>query len=203
MEKHKLKNFVDSGLSTYQIADRVDKGQTTVRYWLKKYGLQTIYPQYRISGSAEEFWNWVDISEPDNCWQWKEARKGEYGKYRLDGRRMGAHRVAWELTNGPVPAGMEVCHRCDNPCCVNPAHLFVGTHQDNMMDAYIKGRIAPPPAFIKLGVENHSAKLTETDVKNIRARYSSGETQTSIAQDFPVSNQQISEIVRRKCWSHI
>ena len=197
MEKHKLKNFVDSGLSTYQIADRVDKGQTTVRYWLKKYGLQTIYPQYRISGSAEEFWNWVDISEPDNCWQWKEARKGEYGKYRLDGRRMGAHRVAWELTNGPVPAGMEVCHRCDNPWCVNPAHLFLGTHVDNIRDCHRKGRASKVRAY---GVKHGRTKLTADDVRDIRA---SADLQRVIAKRYGIHQQAVSRLQRGESWKYL
>lgn len=151
----------------------------------------------------DTFWDKVDQKGPEECWEWWPARENQYGKYWLNGERMGAHRAAWTLTNGPIPVGIEVCHSCDNPRCVNPAHLFLGTHQDNMRDAYTKGRIVQPPGRPQRGERNGSAKLTEADVFAIRARHHDGETQTGIAQDFPVSQQQICDIVHRKCWTHI
>lgn len=77
----------------------------------------------------------------DGCWEWAAGRSGSgYGGFAVHQRVEGAHRVAWELWNGPVPDGLQVCHRCDNPTCVRPDHLFLGTIQDNQRDKVAKGR---------------------------------------------------------------
>lgn len=87
------------------------------------------------------FWSKVDRRGPEECWEWKCGR-GDfgYGAFSIKHRNRGAHRVAWVLSNGPIPRGMWVCHSCDNPPCCNPAHLFLGTHQDNEDDKTAKGR---------------------------------------------------------------
>lgn len=89
------------------------------------------------------FWNKVKKGQPDQCWEWQAGRAGKgYGQfYRAKNVPVGAHRYSWELAHGrPVPAGMQVMHTCDNPPCVNPAHLRVGTCADNMRDKSVKGR---------------------------------------------------------------
>ncbi|RZJ86864.1 MAG: HNH endonuclease [Hymenobacter sp.] len=94
---------------------------------------------------SERFWPKVDKSvgqgPAGECWQWQGTiDKCGYGRFRIDGRLDGAHRISYYLTHGPLPAGANILHKCDNPRCVNPAHLSVGTHRDNMQDKSAKGR---------------------------------------------------------------
>src|SRR4026209_597513 len=108
---------------------------------------------------------WSKVQKTDSCWLWL-ASKGEhgYGWVALNNKNRHASRAAWELTNGPIPKGMFVLHRCDNPPCVRPDHLFLGTTQDNANEMSRKGRSL-------YGERNRRAKLTEAQVLEIRCRY--------------------------------
>ena len=89
------------------------------------------------------FWSKVNQRGPDDCWEWQEGKsKQGYGQFTLYGAHLRAHRFAWMLTHGPIPDEMLVCHKCDNPPCCNPSHLFLGTHLDNQRDKKAKGRCA-------------------------------------------------------------
>ena len=88
---------------------------------------------------------WSKVERGDGCWHWRgAAERSGYGSFRFRGRAQRAHRVSWVLTNGTIAEGMHVLHRCDNPACVRPDHLFLGTHQDNMDDKSAKGRCRGP-----------------------------------------------------------
>lgn len=123
------------------------------------------------------------------CWKWTGSKnKYGYGRFWLAGAIVGAHRVSYELYVGQIPEGMCVCHRCDNPECVNPDHLFVGTHQENMRDMAAKGRNFTPALK---GQANGMAKLTNEQIAAIRQ---DGRKVTAIARAYGVAHQHVSKI---------
>ncbi len=140
----------------------------------------------------ERFWANVETAGPDECWEWTGGKSGGYGHLYNGEREEHAHRVMWRLTYGEI-GDMFVCHRCDNPGCVNPNHLFLGTQQQNMADASKKGRVTRGEAM-------HSAKLTEDDIRDIRQAVSQGAKQNSIAKQYGVSTGNINLVVKRKRW---
>jgi hypothetical protein len=164
------------------------------------------------------FWSRVDKSGPvvreglTPCWMWTGGRgRGRYGVVWWNKRSDSAHRVAWTLTNGPVPDGLWVLHRCDHPGCVNPDHLWLGTHAENDADREAKGRTArglksgrhTKPESTMRGEAHGRAKLTDGDVVTIRDRRARGERLQSIAADFGVTDVLVSLIARRRIWRHV
>jgi hypothetical protein len=135
--------------------------------------------------------------KPDECWLWHRALdKRGYGKITTRGKTYAAHRVAYELEYGPIPEGLNVCHKCDTPACCNPAHLFVGTHADNVADKMAKGR---QPR----GERNGVSKLKDADVLEIRRQHKAGKTMYAIAKHFHVTSTMIKRIVSYQSWKHL
>jgi len=147
----------------------------------------------------ERFFSKVNILSPDECWEWKAGTfKSGYGAFFIDGNNEGAHRVSWKIHNGKIPEGLSVLHKCDNPLCVNPDHLFLGTQEDNMTDKVSKGRQS---SVILLGELNGQAVLVESQVIEIRELYSTGlVSQQDIADYFGVSRSHISNIITGHKW---
>lgn len=141
---------------------------------------------------------------PDNgCWEWKRVRNQHgYGQLRVDGRMVYAHRLAYELGKGQIHDGLHVLHKCDNPRCINPEHLSLGTQSQNMKECSERGR-AHIPKPEKPGETNPAAKLRDVDVRSIRRLLVSGWTQREIAERFNVSQQTISNIKSGKRWRHV
>lgn len=145
------------------------------------------------------FWSKVDKRSPDECWLWQAARlTSGYGQFRVGRRMTVSHRVAWQIANGPIPEARFVCHRCDNPPCCNPAHLFLGTPSDNTRDMYMKDRYP-----VRRGAEATRSKLSEDDVRTIRALRAAGTQLSTLAERFGVSIQNVHGIVHRRHWRHI
>lgn len=154
----------------------------------------------------------------EGCWEWPGARNGDgYGTLRSGPRgavrQHMAHRVSWEVHFGPIPDGMLVCHHCDNPPCIRPDHLFLGTEAMNNRDRDRKGRHRvlvgdehpqrQDPSLVFRGERHWKARLTEDDVRAIRARRAAGETLGSLSQAFGVNEAQISAICHRRQWKHV
>lgn len=160
------------------------------------------YRQSRTRPLAERLWARVDKS--GECWLWTGPRMPSgYGEIGLGGRGGGVtrtHRLAYELTFGPIPEGLHVCHHCDVRHCVRPDHLFLGTRQDNMDDMVRKHRSKSPALK---GVANGRSKLTEADVLAIRARKDSGDTAQQIAADYGITMVTVYTITNRQGWKHI
>lgn len=154
---------------------------------------------------AERFWARVERRGPDECWPWKgyrsprATRRLEYGIFTYaKSKRVRAHRLAFELSKGPIPAGQCVCHSCDVPWCCNPAHLWLGTVADNNLDRHIKGRTVLRGKSPRLAGEAHpAAKITAQDASAIRADARSVRV---IARDFGLSPSTVSRIKRGLAW---
>jgi hypothetical protein len=174
---------------------------------------------------AERFWAKVDRAGPvhpalnSRCLLWTGVvdQRG-YGSIGDQGRNPRAHRVAWQLTHGPIPAGEHygttcVCHRCDNPSCANPDHLFLRTQADNSADMVAKGRAGyqrDPEGWSRAcklppvrGERNPNSKLTAEAVREIRAKHATGEKSGMLAREYGVSRDTIGLVVRRKLWTWV
>lgn len=150
----------------------------------------------------ERFWAKVNVGASEDCWEWQAAKRGNgYGAIGVTRRSVvDAHRVSWELNRGPIPAGMCVCHTCDNPSCVNPGHLFVGSRADNSADMARKGRAR---GGRKYGSAHRWAKLTEGDVREIRFLAACGAKRKDIASRFCIGKATANQIISRRIWKHV
>lgn len=159
----------------------------------------------RLGGPPPEARFWASVEKTDECWVWTgKLNSGGYGMMTVDGRKVRAHRFSWELHNGPVPDTLFVLHNCpggDNRACVNPEHLWTGTHLDNITDCVKKGRNKYPRDTH--GERNGHSKLTEREVCEIRRLYSEGVRQSDLARRFSVSQSTILDIRKRRIWRHI
>jgi hypothetical protein len=141
----------------------------------------------------------------DDCWNWTAGKdKNGYGQIKINRKQFRAHRVMYEAVKGSIPKGLVVMHSCDNPSCVNPDHLQIGTNKDNSQDMIKKGR-----KHLIFGGENQRgekngrALITEDDVREIRKRHANGERQVDIAIDYGLTQIGVSKITTRRTWKHV
>ena len=144
----------------------------------------------------ERFYEKVDAGPGGGCHLWMASTTSEgYGQLWVGDKNIGAHRIAWELRNGPIPDGLCVLHTCDRRECVNPNHMFLGTRADNAEDRDAKGRHKPGR-----GERHGNSKLTEADVRAIRA---DPRLHREIAVDYETNRSNVGSIKRRNTWRHL
>jgi HNH endonuclease len=160
-----------------------------------RYGSVEGKPRY--DPPSVRFWRSVDKRGPDECWNWTGMTVREYGRISVNGSSVQAHRFAYQEFKGPIPRGMVILHKCDNPACVNPAHLSIGTQAENLADMRSKGRARDTGPK---GERSHLAKLTEDQVREIRAS-SLGPVAT--AQSYGIHRDTVRLIRQRKIWDHL
>lgn len=135
------------------------------------------------------------------CLLWTASTtEGGYGRFGLGQRVVIASRFAWERAHGPIPAGLDVCHRCDTPACVRVDHLFLGTRAENVADMHAKGRGRAPGMQ---GERHPQAKLTAEVVRQIRSRRQAGESGVSLAKAYGVTPALITMVARRRIWKEV
>lgn len=154
---------------------------------------------YRTDGKLTEVQRerlWAKVSHTESCWTWNGNKvQGGYGRIGVYGKPWLTHRAVWHTYMGDIPDGMHVCHRCDNPSCVRPSHLFVGTPKDNVGDMIAKGR-----KVSRSGEDHGYAKLSNSQAMEIRRRVLAGENQRLIGEDYGVTQSTVSLIKYGKTW---
>lgn len=144
---------------------------------------------------------WKKVTKTDSCWLWNACKVSGYGRISIgtSNKNVSSHRVSWTIHFGEIPNHLNVLHKCDVRTCVNPAHLFLGTNDDNMKDMVAKGRQRGVS-----GERNHLAKLTADDVQKIRyLRASLSLSLRKLAREFNVNHRTICHIMMRRTWKHI
>ncbi|MBP2301583.1 HNH endonuclease [Azospirillum picis] len=143
----------------------------------------------------------VSITSKEACWEWRghKSRPDGYGVFRSDGKKCYSHRLSYELFVGSIPDGMFVLHACDNPGCVNPAHLFIGTAADNATDKTLKGRARGAHS----GSAHHNATLTEEQALAIKRMVCGGVKSSEAAATFGVSRSIVKDIKSGRTWRHL
>lgn len=151
---------------------------------------------------TKRFMEKVKAESLDECWEWQASlTRGGYGHFGIQwpGKNYTmerSHRTSYKLFKGPIPEGMLVCHQCDNPLCVNPKHLFLGTHKDNAMDMMAKGRKNKEKRENRLNRRH----LTQAEADSIRADHEAGLSYTELMQKYDTSRPQICRVVLRQIW---
>lgn len=145
----------------------------------------------------ERLFSFFNKSDDDSCWNWNGGKSRGYGRFWMNGKLVMAHRVMYQISTGKNPGVLLVCHRCDNPSCVNPNHLFLGSPKDNMDDRRLKNRHA-------YGERQGLSKLSSSSVRRIREEFKEGKiTKLKLASNYRVHISTICHIIMKKTWRHV
>lgn len=160
---------------------------------------------FTVEQNISAFWARVRKLSKEECWEWQGSfdnkTKFGYGRAVYKQKNIRAHRLSWIIENGAIPDNLNVCHKCDNPKCVNPNHLFLGTDKDNVADCIIKGRFTK-----EIGEDRYNAKLNEEQVREIRRRHtirSKVNSGVALAREFGICRTMVDAIVKRIRWKHV
>ncbi len=155
--------------------------------------------RFTTSNPIERFWYYVDKRGEDECWEWKGHKSPEgYGHLHIKTGTTVTSRISWQIHYGEIPKGMLVCHKCDNPPCCNPKHLFLGTDLDNIQDRDKKKRNKQCK-----GRNHYKAEIVEADVINIRNLNKEGMSQKELSKMYNLSQASISKILLRQGWKSV
>ncbi len=192
-----------------------DSSDSIVPVWVSKINSPKTFSSETIISEKDKERFWIRVNKTEGCWEWKgyKSKRG-YGAFGHRNMVQRVHRFSYYLHFGIIPLGKEVCHKCDNPGCVRPDHLFLGSHLDNMADMMRKGRWTPPeihpsithPECVVRGEEVHTAKLTEEQVIQIRKLHADGVmSKRAIARLYShiVSRVSVNAAISRKSWKHL
>lgn len=146
---------------------------------------------------------WSKVSKTDGCWPFRSALTRGYGRIGLGHKVYLAHRVSLAIATGEDLAGVEVCHKCDNPICVRPDHLFRGDRAANVRDMFEKGRGRPRGGVYSVGEAHHNAVLNDDLVRQMRARHAEGASFRQIARDFRVERRTATAAIKGETWKHL
>lgn len=180
------------------------KGQP--RRFIKGHFSKTDKFREKYGSPADRFWSKVNKHGKNGCWIWTASFRKGYGTFKLNGESINAHRAAWILTNGPIENSLDVCHNCpkgDNPKCVRPSHMFLGTRSENTKDLWKKGRAIPPPRPDNSGENSRTAKMTDKKVIELRRRYANGESIKSLMAFSGVTWINTWKAIKRITWKHV
>jgi len=189
-----------AGCARYEISMKVGVSIPTIDKVVRKNGIQKRLDNHsaRKLTLQERLERCIDQTNLSGCWTWTGSMAGSgYGAINYNNKKLAAHRVAYQIYKGD-PGDLFVLHKCDNPICVNPEHLFLGTNLDNAKDRQAKGR-----CYAAKGIKNSNAKLSVDDILKIRELATLGVSYSEIGRRFGISHNQASLIHKRKAWSHI
>lgn len=155
-------------------------------------------PTRSLNEYLKDFYDQIDQKAFNECWEWRGVTNGfKYGRFIFYGKNFGSHRIAYMFQKGMLPNGLFVCHKCDNPICCNPDHLFIGTNSENIADCVSKGRQVR-------GEKAPRAVLSNSDVLEIRKEYKKGKTSyKNLGKKYGVRNAAIYKIINRRTWKHL
>ncbi len=186
-------------LSVHKIALLLGYCDKTIEKWLNKYKID------HSSFTPEQwFWTYITKLDEDKCWPWSGGLTASgYGKFWYNKKIWLSHRLVYYFTYGKIDDSMFVCHRCDNPMCCNPKHLFLGSAKDNTNDMINKGRQQDYSKVVR-GSDNLMSKVTEQQVKEILFLHQEGKCKKKeIANKYGLTLSGLESIIYRRCWKHI